>query len=223
MKNKFTEMFVLQDTLNINTNGVEWNKGVTEQGRTINWYRCIYMEAVEAIDSLNWKHWKDINKADDIDNLKIELVDIWHFIMSQAIVDKGIKEAINDSYKLYMMASNTTYQNKLNLVDILEKIVLTSASKELPIELFFRAVNEVKGFTMKDVCSLYIGKNCLNQFRQDNGYKDGSYTKVWCEKEDNAYMQEIMNNNPDTTYDELYSSLSLIYSELPPLKEVEAS
>ena len=49
----------------------EWIKGVTKDNRKIDWFRCIYMEAAEAIDSLNWKHWKDINKPDDMNNAKI--------------------------------------------------------------------------------------------------------------------------------------------------------
>lgn len=220
MKNNFKEMFGLQDKLNINTNGAKWKKGTTVQGRNINWYRCIYMETAEAIDSLNWKHWKDINKTDDLENLKIELVDIWHFLMSQAIVDKGLDKAINDSYKVFMMFSNTTYQNDLTLLDILEKIILISANKELPTELFYRAVNIINGFSMKDVYLLYIGKNCLNQFRQDNGYKDGSYIKIWNGKEDNVYMQQILDENPNITYDNLYSSLNVIYSELKINKQI---
>lgn len=31
---------------------------------------------------------------------------------------------------------------------------------------------------------LYVGKNVLNFFRQDHGYKDDSYIKVWQERED---------------------------------------
>jgi len=101
MIEKFKEMFYLQDKLNSDTNGKEWTKGRTLQDREINWYRCIYMEAAEAIDSLNWKHWKDINKADDIENIKIELVDIWHFVMSQSIVDDGVEEGYKKAYELF--------------------------------------------------------------------------------------------------------------------------
>ena len=34
----------------------------------------------------------------------------------------------------------------------------------------------------------YIGKNVLNFFRQDHGYKDGTYIKVWNGKEDNEHL-----------------------------------
>ncbi len=79
------QMFKLQQQLNDATNGLIWTEGATKEGRQISWLRCIYMETAEAIDSFNWKHWKDIEAPHDLDNAKVELVDIWHFIMSEAI------------------------------------------------------------------------------------------------------------------------------------------
>jgi hypothetical protein len=75
-----------------------WTEGATKEGRQISWLRCIYMEAAEAIDSFNWKHWKNIESEPDLDNAKVELVDIWHFIMSEAIHfgDTQFAEAYED-------------------------------------------------------------------------------------------------------------------------------
>jgi hypothetical protein len=56
----------------------------------------------------------------------------------------------------------------------------------------------------------YVGKNVLNFFRQDHGYKDGSYQKTWNGREDNEYLVEVMADlDPnDTEYeDKLYSAL----------------
>jgi hypothetical protein len=39
----------------------------------------------------------------------------------------------------------------------------------------------------------YIGKNVLNFFRQDHGYKDGSYIKIWQDREDNEHLVEVVN------------------------------
>ena len=33
--------------------------------------------------------------------------------------------------------------------------------------------------TYDELFSLYIGKNVLNGFRQNNGYKSGEYRKLW--------------------------------------------
>ena len=214
MQNKFIEMLKLQNTFNTNTNGAKWIEGITREGRIINWYRCIYMEACEAIDSLNWKHWKDINKEEDIENVKIELVDIWHFLMSQLITDKGLDDATHSCLYFYKAVEAVEYSKEPTLINCLDTIITQSSNKELPIEMFFLAVKEIENFSMDDVYVLYIGKNCLNQFRQDNGYKDGSYKKIWNGKEDNVYMQNILHDSPETTYKELYILLENIYKDL---------
>jgi hypothetical protein len=59
----------------------------------------------------------------------------------------------------------------------------------------------------------------LNKFRQDNGYKEGSYIKIWDGKEDNVVMQEILNSSSDITPDELYTKLQEAYSKLKINKE----
>jgi hypothetical protein len=38
----------------------------------------------------------------------------------------------------------------------------------------------------------YVGKNVLNFFRQDHGYKDGSYIKIWNGREDNEHLVEVL-------------------------------
>jgi hypothetical protein len=51
-----------------------WTEGATKEGRQISWLRCIYMEAAEAIDSFNWKHWKNIESEPDLDNDKQDFI-----------------------------------------------------------------------------------------------------------------------------------------------------
>lgn len=38
----------------------------------------------------------------------------------------------------------------------------------------------------------YVGKNMLNLFRQDNGYREGTYRKLWSGLEDNRHLAEIL-------------------------------
>jgi len=212
MKKKFLEMFTLQDKLNTNTNGKNWKSGITNKGKEINWNRCIYMEAAEAIDSFpTWKHWKNIDAKPNWDNLKIEIVDIWHFIMSEMIVKYGIEESVERCYYFYDTTNFKQLAKKFSMFDILEDIMLDSLLKRVPYEMFFVAVRKIKNFNMDDIYSLYIGKNCLNQFRQEHGYKEGTYIKEWNGKEDNVYMQNLMKDNPSMNYDELYASLEEIY------------
>ena len=38
----------------------------------------------------------------------------------------------------------------------------------------------------------YVSKNVLNHFRQDNGYKTGTYQKTWGGQEDNVHLVALM-------------------------------
>ena len=75
---------------------------------------------------------------------------------------------------------------------------------------FFRLCEKL-GLGFDELYSLYIGKNILNIFRQDHGYKDGTYIKVWNGKEDNVVMQEILANNSNIGVDERYKELEKAY------------
>lgn len=88
---KIKTMFTMQLELNNRTNGTDWMlTGMTKEGKEINWKRCIYMECAELIDSLPWKHWKDIDGEADMNNAIVEIVDIWHFIMSALISENSV-------------------------------------------------------------------------------------------------------------------------------------
>jgi hypothetical protein len=58
---------------------------------------------------------------------------------------------------------------------------------------------------------LYVGKNILNQFRQDHGYKEGSYIKIWNGEEDNVTMQRILDEDTEITPEALYRKLKEAY------------
>ena len=44
----------------------------------------------------------------------------------------------------------------------------------------------------EELFALYIGKNMLNRFRQNNGYKTGEYRKLWGGREDNEHLIELL-------------------------------
>lgn len=70
------------------------------------------------------------------------------------------------------------------------------------------------GVNLQTLYTLYIGKNILNSFRQDHGYKEGTYIKTWNGKEDNVVMQDIMAKNPQYGASELYEGLKEVYTTL---------
>ena len=67
------------------------------------------------------------------------------------------------------------------------------------------------GLNLSALYNLYVGKNILNQFRQDHGYKEGTYIKIWNGKEDNVIMQRILDENKEITPEGLYEALKEAY------------
>lgn len=222
---KILLMLQLQNQLNEATNGDDWTKGVAKNGLAINWRRCIYMECAEIIDSFSWKHWKSLNQEADWDNLQIEVVDVWHFIMSLAIEnysealrggieDLAINIADSEAFKtIDMETKKYASQDKIIVkVENIMRLVLAKGDLELENLLaeFFDLV-VMSALDLETLYRLYVGKNVLNQFRQDNGYKEGTYIKVWSGKEDNVVMKHIWEKNGDIKPDGLYKELAKIY------------
>ena len=215
--NHIEQMFELQRQLNDHTNGVIWVDGSTKENRKISWYRCIYMEVAEAIDSFNWKHWKSINTEPDWANIRVELVDIWHFIMSESIRLK------DESYaNKYLKSKPQGDFNVDVLIDALEKMLNLSVASNIDpkiinirdiTDLFFTAISQVD-MGIEELYKRYVVKNQLNSFRQRHGYKDGSYIKLWNTVEDNVVAFSIMDENPSISPIELYQKLELRYAQI---------
>ena len=222
---KILLMLQLQNSLNDATNGDTWTEGVTKNNKTINWRRCIYMECAEMVDSFSWKHWKNIDKDPDLDNLQIEVIDVLHFILSLAIENysKNLKGQIEDlAIDISQLESfskidltHDIYGKQDKVINSVEDLMRQSLSKDkLDLDLLFANFFDLvlmSGLDLNTLYRLYVGKNILNQFRQDNGYKDGSYVKIWAGEEDNIVMKRVWEENSDIKPDVLYKELAKIY------------
>lgn len=224
---KLVSMLNLQQTLNDSTSGQGWENGVTNKGKKINWQRCITMESAEMIDSFGWKHWKSIDQKTDYANLQIEIVDVWHFVMSLVLMFNARSGAESAEELAQRIAQTPEYQ-RLNVEETLSfgsdeallmrienmmRLSLIPLSAEMVgamIEEFFELAY-VGGLNLTALYRLYVGKNILNQFRQDHGYKEGTYHKIWEGMEDNAVMKRAWEEDPDMTPDELYQTLKTLY------------
>jgi len=218
------QMVSLQNDLNTSTNGKDWKLGFTDKGRKIDWDTCLITEAGELIDSFNWKHWKDINGKDDIENAKIEVVDIWHFLMSKGLLEFKIDDL---STYIYEYTLNNIIFEELDYIKNVKELIKITLNVDAFdyefLERFFRLVYLLPNFTMKDVYKLYIAKHTLNSFRQDNGYMSGDYKKVWLlngdKVEDNVVMTEIIkdlvvdDNFKDKLYKKLEDTYQILYGE----------
>lgn len=206
------EMLLLQDKLNMATCGENYKTiKITKENRKIDFARCIYMECAELIDSLPWKHWKSIDAKWDIQNIKIELVDIWHFILSLILIynQKDLVKKVFSEYK--------TYKSNNKLDDILlysKELIHYSSAKDCDLTKIlnsFLTLLDILEFNFGDLFKIYIGKNVLNQFRQDNGYKNATYKKIWNNKEDNVILYEILESLKEINFSTIYNELDRIY------------
>ena len=222
---KLEEMFILQKKLNDETNGANWELGINKYDKEINWLRCVYMEVAELIDSTPWKHWKDISQAPDLDNIHIELVDIWHFLMSYILQETNIPRAVAivNTHCIYEALPKTNINIKELIIEAekLAYIALAMQTNNLPkfsgierfVEQFFKTC-KVSGLSFKWLQKIYIGKNALNKFRQDNGYKEGTYKKIWNNKEDNMILMQLLEQYEDINFDFVYNQLRILYADI---------
>lgn len=221
---KILQMLKLQQELNDATNGEGWEKGITKNGKLIDWKRCTYLECAELIESYPWKHWKNIEAQPDHENIKIEAVDIWHFIMSQGLEDYKIQNlgTIEDlathignlsNFQSFNKEVTPTTKNNYEQIEVVETLMRTlfcGGSTEKLMEAFIDVAMQ-SGLNLDSLYKLYVGKNILNQFRQDHGYKEGTYIKIWHCQEDNVTMQKVLEEHPDISPEELYKALEAAY------------
>lgn len=217
----FLSMMKLQDS---------FNKGVSKDWklRNYDWVNYIMIESAEQNASLDFKHWKE--GVDDLDNFKVEVIDNWHFLMSMFMVEYSDEliarlceeEFYNNSYQ----DEDLTTLTKFFCYKVLEyEFDKKSELVGTILVILFNLMHHLGIETPEDLYREYLVKNVLNKIRQDNGYKDGSYTKIWRElpklegtdyQEDNviAYEKayELQDNN-DLTYDSLYDTLQTYYDE----------
>ncbi len=186
--------------------------------------RAVFIECAELMDSTAWKWWK--HQEMDKENIKVELIDIFHFLISAISCDvyhssddyKNMSEKDfiehlgvylhNLVFKVYNKSQDMDFFDALNDV---EMGVSDSLDKERSEEIIensremFRVCVEslasicvaegvrssqkaveswanlwvLMGFTLEDLYKEYMVKNILNGFRQDHGYKDGTYITNW--------------------------------------------
>jgi dimeric dUTPase (all-alpha-NTP-PPase superfamily) len=162
--------------------------------------RAAMMEGAEAIEHTGrWKWWKGPRKM-DLPQLQMELVDIFHFIISAILVwnngditqaAKALKRLSESPSQSVDFDSKTYFFNQMELVDRLELMIGMSVSRRVDIPLFSTILTDCQ-MSWEDLYRQYIGKNILNLFRQDNGYKEGTYRKIWMGREDNVHLAELI-------------------------------
>jgi hypothetical protein len=184
--------------------------------------RAVIVEGAEAMEHHGWKWWK--KQECDLNQLQMELVDIWHFILSHILLDHKDDEplALLSLMRECQAASKVEFDGKtchIDTLDALQKLELSiglACAGRISVPLFEALLTDCN-MTWDDLFCQYVGKNVLNFFRQDHGYRDGTYQKHWDGREDNEHLVEVMSEL-DSDHAEfqhtLYESLKDRYQKI---------
>lgn len=185
------------------------------------WTDAMMVEAVELLDHYGWKWWKA--QKSDMAQARIELVDIWHFILSYALEkadgDQHIANAslgVDVEHPQFSVFVGYHTQNlaTMDTRALIRTFVSLAAGGIVSVTAFTCLMQHFE-LDWSELHRMYVAKNVLNIFRQQNGYKDGTYVKVWHGKEDNEVLQGLIDARPDATVDQLFAKLEHIYTNLP--------
>jgi dimeric dUTPase (all-alpha-NTP-PPase superfamily) len=173
------------------------------------YYRAIWVECAEMLDHFGWKWWK--KQTADMDQVKLELVDIWHFGLSEIIRADALTERLGIRLsEVEVTLSPDADEFRSAIEDLAESSLRT---KSFALEPFIAAMCALP-MTYTDLYGMYIGKNVLNQFRQNNGYQSGEYRKLWAGREDNEHLVELLAESvgePADLPERLYTGLTERY------------
>lgn len=204
MLDQFTAMLAMQNRMNIKVHP-EWIR------QNFAWHRALWIECGELIDHYGYKWWK--KQTPEMEQVKLEIVDIWHFGMSMLFDGRSV-EQIGADLVADLKASTVPKREVLEATEELATSVL--ATRKFSI-VDFMSMLDSADMSLDDLYVAYVGKNVLNFFRQDNGYKEGTYIKNWAGREDNEHLVELVQQL-DTAAgdfsDQLYKALGKRYNEL---------
>lgn len=204
MQQQLKVMLELQDSMNTKVHA-DW------RNQDFEWYRAIWIECAELLDHYGWKWWK--KQSPDVEQVKLELIDIWHFGLSILLQSGKDQEALISSLEKELLVETDEADFRLDLEAFAGETLKT---RSFSVAGFGRLMAGMD-LPFDELYSGYIGKNVLNFFRQDKGYKDGTYIKEWGGLEDNEHLVEILRDldKSSTKFkDDLYEALQGRYEAL---------
>lgn len=179
--NKISQMLAMQDAM---------NSRVSETWRENNyeWYRAIWVECAEMLDHHGWKWWK--YQAIDLAQVQLELVDIFHFGLSLRLMSGASLASLSDELAQQLTQGSDQSDFKLALENLASAALTDKTFDVSALADCMRLMD----MDLDELFRQYVGKNTLNFFRQDHGYKQGDYIKMWQGKEDNEVLAGLVQS-----------------------------
>ena len=158
MEQALINMLTMQDKMNtrVHENWVEQN---------FEWYRAAWIECGELIDHYGFKWWK--KQDPDLEQVRLEAIDIWHFGMSALFTPGKSIEYIAAE----IAAELGTHQaSGLGVREATEALALHCLQTKSFSPSLFWDLMLASGLDFDGLYRSYVGKNVLKFFRQDHGY-----------------------------------------------------
>ena len=109
MPDRLDTLFAMQETLNRRI-GVD-TRAMTDEERArwvLNYCRALSQEIAELTDSVPWKWWAKYQKFDE-QNARVEVVDLFHFLISIAQV---LGMSANDVFAAYLKKNEVNFKRQ---------------------------------------------------------------------------------------------------------------
>lgn len=168
--------------------------------KNLDWETAILVEVAEAIDSTDWKWWK--HTETDLVNLKIEAIDLLHFLVAKRVDNESIKYELHTAQELVVVDLSSHFnecrpKSDCTIVEMLKGIasgILRGST--LNALAWLACLFDALEMDAQAIYKAYVTKNLLNHYRQERGYKDpnGDYLKIINGQEDNIVFAAVIEN-----------------------------
>jgi len=204
LKQALVNMLTMQHNMNtrVHENWVDQN---------FEWYRAAWIECGELIEHYGYKWWK--KQEPDMEQVRLEVIDIWHFGLSALFRDGKDIEQIATEIDAELTAHSPKGQG---VREATEELALHALQTRGFSPARFWDLMLASGLDFDSLYTAYVGKNVLNFFRQDHGYKEGTYVKNWAGREDNEHLVELvapLDKNAEDFSQQVYQALQNRYRD----------
>lgn len=150
------------------------------------WHRAIWVECAELVDHCGYKWWK--RQHPDLAQIQLEVVDIWHFGLSACFLEGESLEAVAGR----IARDWPSRPPSRGVLEAAEALAAVAAGDGVFSVADFASLLDAVPMSFDELFRQYLAKNVLNVFRQDHGYREGTYRKLWAGREDNEHLMELL-------------------------------
>lgn len=156
------------------------------------YWMAILDETVEVLGSKHWKWWKKDKELGEIDwdNVQVEIIDLFHFILSVAIQQGTQHILFTQLVNLEMNKETQVIRDDAFFKSFWDEFMIAVQNKLLPlaavriIEYWYRTGGDAAQLFME-----YRVKSALNNIRQEFGYGT-TYQKIWLDAETGQNVED---------------------------------